>query len=157
METSQLIDALKKQFLVEGDESLAKQLSERMTVEAVEEDGIIMEEDDSGTDMFFILEGGVDVIVGGTRLNKIAEHYHVGDMAIVDPQGKRSATIVATTNSVVGRVEGNQFEALANENPKLWKNLAVELANRLRQTNRWLTEFEPAAEPPLIEDEDSTQ
>ncbi len=153
METSQLIAALKDQFLLEGDAGLARRISEKMSVESFDEDAILMEEDDPGSDLFFILSGGVDVIVGGTRLNQIKEHYHVGDMAIVDPQGKRSATIVATVASTIGKLSGADFEALANEFPILWKNLAVELANRLRQTNRWLTEFEPATEPPAIDDE----
>lgn len=153
METSQLIAALKDQFLLEGDENLARRIAEKMSVESVDEDAILMEEDDPGSDLFFILSGGVDVIVGGTRLNQIKEHYHVGDMAIVDPKGKRSATILATVPSTVGKVSGADFEAIANEFPILWKNLAVELANRLRQTNRWLTEFETGTEPPAIDDE----
>jgi len=147
-----LVKALMNQLLVENNRELAERLAENCQVENVEKGKIIMEEDTSGNELLMILSGKFQVFVGGTRLSELSEGNHVGDMAIVDPDSKRSATIVAGEDSVVARIDGEHFSAVAESYPQLWKNLAVELANRLRQTNRWMTEWEPKPRDPDIEE-----
>ena len=60
---------------------------------------------------------------------------HVGEMAVVDPFRPRSASVTATSDSVVARITEPDFSALADRYPRLWRRIALELANRLRDGN----------------------
>jgi predicted nucleotide-binding protein len=54
-------------------------------------------------------------------------------MALIDVRERRSATVVATTETVVARVSEKQFTELANKYPRIWRLLAIEIAKRLRE------------------------
>jgi CRP/FNR family transcriptional regulator, cyclic AMP receptor protein len=60
-------------------------------------------------------------------------HSHVGEMATIDPAVKRSATVRAGEATVVARVSEAAFTKVANSYPFLWRRMALELAERLRQ------------------------
>lgn len=153
MNSSELSDLLKKQNLVSNNDPLATALAGKISVEDVSKGTVVMEEDAPGDDMLFILSGQFSVLVEGTKLSELTGGNHVGEMAVVDAENTRSASIVADVDSSVGRLNRNDFTAIANEFPELWKGLAVELASRLRQTNRYLTQWEPPMERPDIEED----
>lgn len=146
MDKASLIEALKSQRLVSGQTDLAEHLASCCTVENVPSGTVVMEEDDAGSDLLLILQGNFSVMVGGSRVSTLEAGNHVGEMAVVDPDSNRSATVVASEDSVVARLTDSNFESVANTYPLLWKNLTLELANRLRQTNRWMSQWEPKAE-----------
>ena len=60
---------------------------------------------------------------------------HVGEMALVDPEAQRSASVTAVTDSVVAGITEPEFSALADRFPRLWRRIALELASRLRDGN----------------------
>ena len=153
MNSSELSELLKKQKLVSDNDSLASALAEKVTVEEVTKGTVAMEEDSPGDDMLFILSGKFSVLVGGTKLSELATGNHVGEMSVVDSENTRSASIVADVDSSVGRLNREDFSAIANEFPELWKSIAVELASRLRQTNGYLTRWEPPIERPDVEED----
>jgi CRP/FNR family transcriptional regulator, cyclic AMP receptor protein len=62
---------------------------------------------------------------------------HVGEMGLIDVAAKRSATAIASETCVVAKVSEIDFTQLANKYPSLWRNLAIELANRLRERERF--------------------
>lgn len=67
---------------------------------------------------------------------KVAERrsgQHVGEMSVIDPSARRSATVVASEETVVAWVEEKDFAKAATAHPELWRALAVELGDRLRQ------------------------
>src|SRR5579862_2812323 len=86
----------------------------------------------SDTDLYLILSGGFSVAINGNivALKKAGEH--VGEMAVVDPLTPRSASVTATSDSVVARITEHDFSALADRYPRLWRRIALELASRLR-------------------------
>ncbi|MGA9723857.1 MAG: hypothetical protein WBQ86_15470 [Candidatus Binatus sp.] len=53
-------------------------------------------------------------------------------VAVVDPLTFRSASVTGTSDSVVARITDADFSALADEYPRLWRRIALELADRLR-------------------------
>ena len=64
-------------------------------------------------------------------------------MALVDPGQRRSASVVANDDVVVARLSEREFTRLANSYPRLWRNVARELAHRLRQRNRYVASVNP--------------
>ncbi len=73
---------------------------------------------------------------------------HVGEMALVDPLAKRSATVVAREHTIALRVPEYRFSMIAAKYPDLWRRVAVEIAKRLRERSRFLPE--PHNEPVLF-------
>jgi CRP-like cAMP-binding protein len=83
-------------------------------------------------DLFLILTGGVSILIDGRIVARRSAGEHVGEMAVVDPRTPRSASVIATVDSVVGRIAEAEFSALADRYPRLWRRIALELASRLR-------------------------
>jgi CRP-like cAMP-binding protein len=79
-----------------------------------------------------ILSGMFSVTVMGRTVASRTAGEHVGEMAVVDPEARRSASVAAVTDSVVARITEPEFSALADRFPRLWRRIALELASRLR-------------------------
>jgi CRP/FNR family cyclic AMP-dependent transcriptional regulator len=126
-----LIDALVTQPLV-GDKDLAVIVSQRLKLEEVPAGKNLIRQGASDTDLFLILKGAVSIAVDGRVVARKEAGEHVGEMAVVDPVTPRSASVVATADSVVARIAEPDFSALADRHPRLWRRIALELASRLR-------------------------
>ena len=126
-----LIDALVTQPLV-GDKDLAVIVSQRLKLEEVPAGKNLIKQGASDTDLFLILKGAVSIAVDGREVAHKEAGEHVGEMAVVDPVTPRSASVVATADSVVARIAEPDFSALADRHPRLWRRIALELASRLR-------------------------
>ncbi len=116
---------------------------------------VLISENDSSSDMYIIGRGGVEVLVDpdavgeGSRLTstepavltELRQGQVVGEVALVD-QGVRSATIrVSRDDNLLLRLRRDQLMRLCETYPvlgfKLMRNLATELATRIRNTD-WL-------------------
>lgn len=131
-----LLEALAKQRIVQGNLLIAKELASKIELSQVYVGQRIIQSTDPTSDMFFILVGEVKVLIKGRLVAKRIAGEHVGELALMDPTAKRSASIVATQDTVVAKIVKKDFEKLAQRYPYLWKEIAVELGNRLRQRNR---------------------
>ena len=105
---------------------------------------IIQDSDDN--DLAFILSGRVDILVKGQKVADRGSGQHVGEMSVVDPSARRSATVVASEQTVVAWVAESDFTKIAQSHPQLWRQLAVELAGRLRQRGTLLRDRNPIPE-----------
>jgi CRP/FNR family transcriptional regulator, cyclic AMP receptor protein len=129
-----LIDALVSQPLV-GDRDLAAIVAQRLKLEEVPAGKNLIRQGASDTDLFLILKGAVSIAVDGREVARKEAGEHVGEMAVVDPVTPRSASVVATADSVVARIAEPDFSALADRHPRLWRRIALELASRLRNVS----------------------
>ena len=129
-----LIDALVAQPLV-GDKDLAVIVAQRLKLEEVPAGKNLIKQGASDTDLFLILKGAVSIAVDGREVAHKEAGEHVGEMAVVDPVTPRSASVVATADSVVARIAEPDFSALADRHPRLWRRIALELASRLRNVS----------------------
>ncbi|MDG2570881.1 nucleotide-binding protein, partial [Vibrio parahaemolyticus] len=59
----------------------------------------------------------------------------VGETSAIDPSQRRSATLMASVDSVAVELTRDQFVDLADRFPHIWKALAVDLSRRLVQRN----------------------
>jgi CRP/FNR family transcriptional regulator, cyclic AMP receptor protein len=61
---------------------------------------------------------------------------HVGEMAVVDGEAPRSATVTSGSEAVIARISEPEFSAIADRFPSLWRRIAQELGGRLRRVTR---------------------
>lgn len=92
-----------------------------------------IEQDARDKSVFFILDGEVDIIVNGRGIARRSAPAHVGEMSVADPTAKRSATVVPLEESVLLKIDEDDFINLANRFPRIWRNIAAEISGRLRQ------------------------
>ena len=138
-----LIAALRNQAALRGNDGLAKAVCERVEIIGVEPDETIIEESASTNDVYFILSGTVSIRVNDREIAIRTQGQHIGEMAVLDPGQPRSASAVAEGEVVVARVDAVTFIEIAESFPQLWRNIASELAERLRQRNRYVSPVNP--------------
>lgn len=120
------------------DEDLAVELAKRVTLKAIPAGAVLMTQDAADRDLFLILSGTFSVVVNGRIVARRSAGEHVGEMAVVDPEAHRSASVTALTDSVVARIAALEFSAVADRYLRLWRRIALELARRLRDENQIL-------------------
>jgi len=128
-----LIDCIKAQSMVRGEEELAQKLAEVVRVEGVPFGTAVIVQGSSDHDLIFILAGDFFVVVGRQVITRRKAGHYVGEMAMVDPDAPRSATVTSGSDAVIARISEPEFSAFANQFPRLWRRLAQELAVRLRR------------------------
>ena len=138
-----VIDALKDQPSVGESGNLAEIVCDYAEVIGYSSGAVLIEESASDNDIFFILSGAVSIRVGGREIAVRSAGQHIGEMAVLDPAQPRSASAVAEGEVVVARVPATVFINLADANPRLWRNIARGLAERLRQRNRFVSPMNP--------------
>jgi CRP/FNR family cyclic AMP-dependent transcriptional regulator len=129
-----LIDALIAQPLIR-DKELATVVEPYLKLEEIFAGTDLIKQGASDTDLFLILSGAFSIAIDGRIVARKKAGEHVGEMAVVDPSAPRSASVVATSDSVVARIAEPDFSALADRYPRLWRRLALELASQLRNCN----------------------
>jgi len=130
---SLLIDALRSQALI-GDRNLALEFARHTSLEAIPQGTILIRQGDSGNDLFLVLTGEFSIVVDGEIVERRAAGQHLGEMALVDPEALRSASVIAACDSVVGRISEPAFSKLAERFPLLWRRIASGLAAHMRRT-----------------------
>jgi len=80
--------------------------------------------------LILILSGEFSIEVNTRPIARRSAGQHVGEMTLIDPSARRSASVVALEDSVVARIDEPDFVALANRRPELWRAIAVELGAR---------------------------
>ena len=138
-----VIDALKDQPVVGESGNLAETICDHAEIIGYSSGAPLIEESAPDDDILFILSGAVSIRVGGREIAVRSAGQHIGEMAVLDPAQPRSASAVAEGEVVVARVSGSAFINLADANPRLWRNIARVLAERLRQRNRFVPSVNP--------------
>lgn len=100
----------------------------------------LITQDDTTKDLFFLLEGEVDVLINNRGVASRKPPNHVGEMSVVDITAKRSATVQALNRVVYLKIDHSSFFPAANKYPRIWQNISIELADRLRQRGEKIDE-----------------
>ena len=138
-----VIDALRDQPIVGEGVNLAETIHDHAEILGFIPGAAIVEESAPDNDIYFILAGAVSIRVDGREIAVRTAGQHIGEMAVVDPGQPRSASVVAEDEVVAARVSASMFADLAEANPRLWRNIARGLAERLRQRNRFVPSVNP--------------
>ncbi len=101
---------------------------------------IIHARDESHT-LYYIIKGSVSVVIEDEDCNEIVLAYlnagdFFGEMGLFEPDMKRSAWVTTRSECEIAEIHYNQFMKLARENPEILFQLSAQLADRLRNTSR---------------------
>ncbi len=129
--------ALLRQPAVRHDDEVAQALIDAGEVIGINSGELLIEQSDAASDVFFILAGEADVEVNGRVVARRSEGTHVGEMAAINPGQRRSASVRAKDEVVVLRVGEPALSDVADRFPFVWREFALELADRLRERNRF--------------------
>ena len=100
----------------------------------------LFNEGEPGLEMFYVLEGAVDLSKAGKKLKTVLAGDYFGEMSMLI-QAPRSATaqIVVQDTRLVAISQDN-FETILRENPAVVRSILKEMAQRLQYTNERLGE-----------------
>ena len=93
----------------------------------------IVGEGTGGVAFFFILEGETSVTVGGEEVATLGRGEYVGELALLDPEGPRTATVTAKTDVVLAAMSAWQFRPFVLAHPEVAWTILQRLARRLRE------------------------
>jgi CRP/FNR family cyclic AMP-dependent transcriptional regulator len=130
-----LAAALKSHDVVGNHAALARKFAEQAEVQELSSGQTLLKQNAADQDVYLIIEGEVSIEINGKQVATSGPGDPIGEMAVLDPYGARSASVIATTDIVVARIKYSRFEALAKEYPQIWRAVAQELARRLRRAN----------------------
>lgn len=126
-------EALKQQRIVQGSSALAKALCEVHAVRRYSPGDIIINQGDGTNFLIFILAGTIIVKRNNREIAERGAGECVGEMALTDVKQRRCASIVAKEECAVALVSERDFTRVAQRFPELWRCLAVQAMDRLRQ------------------------
>ncbi|MBK1888669.1 nucleotide-binding protein [Undibacterium sp. 14-3-2] len=130
-----LIEALLAQVIVQGNLEVAKALAESGQVVEFAAGEVLIRENATDRDMYFLLFGRVGLSVKGKYIYDRERNVAVGEMSAVNPFITRSATITATEQTITLKVSPENLDQIAREHPCVYRLIAAELASRLLQRN----------------------
>jgi CRP/FNR family transcriptional regulator, cyclic AMP receptor protein len=93
---------------------------------------VIFEEGTTGSEMFGIVEGEVEVRLPSGAARRLGPDETFGEMAIVD-SSPRSATVVAVTDTKLAVIDRHRFLFLVQETPMFALQVMSSIADRLRE------------------------
>ena len=93
----------------------------------------IVGEGTGGIAFFFVLEGETSVSVGGEEVATLGRGEYVGELALLDPEGPRTATVTAKTDVHLAAMSSWQFRPFVLGHPEVAWTLLQRLARRLRE------------------------
>jgi len=131
-----LVATLLTQQTVQNDENLARDLAAIVSLVQIEPnctDSMFIKQGGADNEIYLILAGSVSILVNGREKARRKTGQHVGDLAAIDPAARRSASVVALEQTVLAKVTEPDFTRLAMNYPIVWRRLALEIAERLRQ------------------------
>jgi CRP/FNR family cyclic AMP-dependent transcriptional regulator len=133
-----LIEALRKQDIVQHDLALATALTDAGKLIEFEPGKNIVTQNATDNSVFFLVAGEANLLVNERFVGTRSEGTCIGEMAAIDPAAPRSATIQAKTSVVALEVPEPAFRQALEEHPIAYKPLAQLLAQRLRQRSRFV-------------------
>ncbi len=94
---------------------------------------ILITQEERDKDVYIVLEGMFDILINGKSVSTKGPAEILGEMSVVDPAAKRSATVRALEDSVIIHFSEVDFCNVADKYPWVWRNIAAEIASRLRE------------------------
>lgn len=134
-----LVAALRKQEIVANSLELATELADVATLQEFwpkQSNSSFIREGENDDDIYLILSGRVSIRIGGGEIAQRGAGEHVGEMSCIDTSKVRSATVTAIEPTVVAKFTEPQFSALADKYPNLWRLIALNLGEKLRERSK---------------------
>jgi predicted nucleotide-binding protein len=133
-----LLAAICAQQSVSGDADLARRLISAGKLQEYRPGRTIVKQGDADNDMYMIISGSVAVIINKREIAVRSNGNHVGEMALLDPTARRSATLVAREPTVVLKLSEGAITRVASSFPAFWRRVAVAISTRLRERTKFI-------------------
>ena len=143
---ARVISALRAQRIVCDEERLAQEIAKIASLFQLEPNtpaSEFIKQAATDNDIYLILAGKVSIRVNGREVATRVSGFHIGEMALIDPTARRSASVIAVEQTVLAKISEASFVSLAERFPQLWRRLALDLAERLRQRGRFVSSPNP--------------
>jgi CRP/FNR family transcriptional regulator, cyclic AMP receptor protein len=137
------LDALKDQKLILGNKEAAEELFARGRITYFYPGDFLTVEDEWSNSILFLLAGRVEISISGFKVAERSAGQHVGEMALIDPSQPRAASAIALEPTVALLVNEEDFSAVAAHHPDMWRQIAKEIAQRLRQRRKFIRPSNP--------------
>ncbi len=131
-----IADILRDGRVLRDHHDVATELARLGTVQGLESGGILFHQDAIDNAVFFVLSGAVDIVINGQPVAQRRANDILGELALLEPSPRRSATVVAREPTWLLRLRAEDFLRLVDTHPLVWKGMAREIAERLRQRGR---------------------
>ena len=92
---------------------------------------------DVADSMYVVLEGALDISVGGKVVEQSKRGAIIGEMALID-RSPRGATVTASENCCLARIDERRFNRVIQQNPFFALHVMKVLADRIRHMNQLL-------------------
>ena len=138
-----ILSSLRDQAIILGNHEAANEILARGQLTHFDKGDLLIAEGDWSNEIIFILAGRVETSIFGFKIAERVERQHVGEMALIDPSKSRSATIRAIEPTVGLTVSEENFAAVASHHPDMWRQIAKEISERLRQRKKFIRPSNP--------------
>ncbi len=118
-------------FLEPLKERALKSLAHGMSERTVAGGEVLVEEGESAIAFFVVLDGELSVLVGEKEVSRLAAGDHFGEIALIVPDARRSATVRALGPVRVGALSTWNFKGFVAEHPETHWPLLVTLATQV--------------------------
>jgi CRP/FNR family transcriptional regulator, cyclic AMP receptor protein len=102
----------------------------------VPEGRVLMRQGEYGHECFVILEGKARVSFRGRRGTTIGPGECFGEMALLQPRGKRSATVTAESDMDLLVLGSREFSSMIEKVPSVGRKVMAAVADRVRDAER---------------------
>jgi len=143
-----LRDALRQQRTLGCSDAIISEIARVAKIQTFPPRSQIIIQGSSDNRLAFILSGRAEILVKKRKVATRTSGQHVGEMSVIDPSARRSATVVASEQTIVAWIEERLFAKIASKYPDLWRALALEIADRLRQRGELLRD--PNSKPEIF-------
>jgi predicted nucleotide-binding protein len=133
----QRVEALSRQRLCYGSPGLAEKIADACEIVEFDNNVSFITQGEQTNDVYLLLSGDAKIFVGGREIATVEAGSHVGEMAALEAL-PRSATVKSDGLVVAARIADSTFLKLADEFPKMYKEIAFELVRRLERRNKAL-------------------
>lgn len=117
------------------------QISYQMEELTVETGTDLLTQGEPSDGVFFVQKGTADVVVNDERVSRRNEGDCFGEMSCLTGEENASATVKASSPAEILKVDRQSFLKIVNRTPQLWKNLFLEMTQRLKHINHRLVEI----------------
>jgi CRP/FNR family cyclic AMP-dependent transcriptional regulator len=125
-------EELKKVPLLAGlDKKSLARLAAQMRDRHVSAGSDVVVQGESGVGFFVILDGQAAVTVDGSERRTLGPGDYFGEVALLNQDAIRSATVTASTDLDLAGITSWQFRPLVHEEPEIAVQLMATLAERL--------------------------
>ena len=136
----QIADQLAQTRLFAGVDTAGRErIADRMTEVDLQADRVVARQGEIGTGFFIVVTGAVRVVRDGDTIAELGPGAFFGELSVIDRQ-PRVAQVVTSEPTTCLALASWDFEAVIAEQPSVAMAILRELAGRLRELTRELSD-----------------